>query len=98
MLNMLRDLTQAIENLHAQTMHQDQFLSNMFRDYRPYSHNTFQLIMNIKNGIQCLEQMSLSNSEQAHRLSPTEVGVDENGNLRRGEVPQQVTPWTLNSF
>lgn len=76
MLNMLKDLNQAIENLHHQIGHQDQFLRNMFRDYTGYGHNTYQLISNVRNGIQHLEQMMLSNADNAHRLSPSEEAAE----------------------
>jgi hypothetical protein len=98
----LKDLTQAISNIYTQVDHMQNFMQGNFRTFHEIHYNTYGVLAAAQTNIQHLEQTLLSNAEQAHRLSPTEdVGRDENGNYRRGEVPQQATsytPWGYTEF
>jgi hypothetical protein len=69
-----------------QIMHQERFLNENFRQFSGYGSNTYTLLNSVRGMITQLEQMTMSNADQAHRLSPTEE--ESRVTYVQGEYPQ----------
>lgn len=82
-ISTLTELTKSLHSLTSQVQRMDAFLHQNFRNYNSSYTGIYSHIDKLQHDIHMLKEFTLTNKDHAHRLE--QVGVDENGNLRRSE-------------